>query len=152
MVRAIARCAFDSTSYHLPDIPISITLQEACSTMETNSDLNELKNILIAEICTCFYCYMCHKTSDALVSSNNQIFMFKPTDKNEMIAHPIVYRDSEDCANNQTFCTYCEYSIKDVKLPVYKQIFYKCPIVLMVSFTIFIISIISIIRLQYHLS
>jgi hypothetical protein len=140
MVRAIARCAFDSPSYHLPDTSICITLQEACSSIENNPDLHALKDVLISEIYTYFYCCSCHKVSDSLMSSNNQIFIFKLTVNGELVAHPIVSKNNEDFINDETSCTHCKYSIKNINLPVYKQVFYKCPAVLLVSFTIIITS------------
>lgn len=138
MVHAIARCAFDSHSFKLSDIPISITLQDACIAIETNPDLNELKSILISEICTYFYCYSCNKTSDSLMSSSTQIFIFKLTIKNEIVAHAIMSKNNEYSNNDTQFCTYCQSSIKNVDLAIYKQVFHKCPMVLLVSFTMII--------------
>jgi hypothetical protein len=135
MIHAIARCSFDSPSLQLPDIS-SCTLQEACSAIEINSALNELKDTLISKIETYFYCHSCYKTSDHLKLSNIQIFIFNLTVKNEIIAHPVIYKDNEDSANDDRFCTYCKVSSKDIVLSVYKQIFLKCPLVLMVSLTI----------------
>jgi hypothetical protein len=117
-----------------------MTLHEACSAIENNPALDELKNILISEIQTDFYCHSCHKTSDYLKSSSTQIFIFKLTPKNELVAHPVVSKDSEDSANDEQLCTHCKFSTKHITLPIHKQVFYKCPLVLMVSFTVIIIT------------
>jgi hypothetical protein len=135
MIHAIARCSFITSSFKLPDVPISITLHEACSIIESHPSLNELKDMLISEIKTYFYCPSCHKVSNSLMSSNTQIFIFKLTMKNEIVAHPVASKDNGHGTNAEQSCTYCTYSTKNVDLAIYKQVFHKCPLVLLVSFT-----------------
>ncbi|CAF4456505.1 unnamed protein product [Rotaria sp. Silwood2] len=128
MVYAIARCSSDSSSLELPDVSISITLQEACEIIETNPDLNKLKETLISEIATYFYCPSCRQTPNSIISSSTQIFIFKLTVNNQIVAHPVISKDNDDLTNDQRSCTYCKYSTKNIDLPVYKQVFHKCPV------------------------
>ena len=135
MLHAIARCVLDLSTHQLPDTPLCITLQEACSFIESNADLDALKKVLIAEIHTSFYCSICHEVLDGFMLANNQVFIFKLTMKKQFIAYPVIYRDNLDPANNKTSCKYCQYSFKNIDLPIYKQVFHQCPMVLLVSFT-----------------
>ncbi|CAF4803751.1 unnamed protein product [Rotaria sp. Silwood1] len=131
MVYAIARCSSDASSLEFPDVSISLTLQEACQIIETNSDLNELKETLISDISTYFYCPLCRQTPNSLVSSHHQIFIFKLTVNNQLVAHRVISKDNDDLTDDERSCENCKYSIKNIDLPVYKQIFHKCPIVLL---------------------
>ncbi|CAF2647209.1 unnamed protein product, partial [Rotaria sp. Silwood2] len=117
MVYAIARCSSDSSSLELPDVSISITLQEACEIIETNPDLNKLKETLISEIATYFYCPSCRQTPNSIISSSTQIFIFKLTVNNQIVAHPVISKDNDDLTNDQRSCTYCKYSTKNIDLP-----------------------------------
>ncbi|CAF1463632.1 unnamed protein product, partial [Rotaria sp. Silwood1] len=132
MVYAMARCSSDASSLEFPDVSISLTLQEACQIIETNPDLNELKETLISDISTYFYCPLCRQTPNSLVSSHHQIFIFKLTVNNQLVAHRVISKDNDDLTDDERSCENCKYSIKNIDLPVYKQIFHKCPIVLLV--------------------
>jgi len=73
------------------DISACITLQEACSIIQTHPVLYELNSALVANIITYFYCHSCHEIPDSLRIQTSQIFMFKLTPKNEVIAYTRLY-------------------------------------------------------------
>jgi hypoxanthine phosphoribosyltransferase len=75
LVRAIAQCALKSPVSF--DYDSGATLQAACSVIETDPKLAELRTALVATIKTSFYCHACQKMTDALHIEGQQIFMFK---------------------------------------------------------------------------
>jgi hypothetical protein len=131
-IYAIIQCTINSSSIVLDGIPACATIQEACSVIENHSALTELKDALVANIKTCFYCYSCNKTSDSLQTQTTQIFIFNLTPKNEIIAYPVVLKINDE-NNRQEHCTCCNYSSKNIEMHVYKQVFIQCPFCLIVS-------------------
>jgi predicted enzyme involved in methoxymalonyl-ACP biosynthesis len=81
---------------------------------------------------TYFYCHSCHEVPDSLRIQTSQIFIFKLTPKNEIVAYPIISKINNE-NNVQEYCTSCNYSSKDVEMNVCKQVFVKCPSCLIVS-------------------
>lgn len=134
MIRAIARCAMNQSLNQFSDLPMCITLQEACAIIESDPNLNQLKDILVSKIQNYFYCFSCQKPLDKLQLINSQIFIFKLTTKREFVAHPVNTNEKQNLGDNEQFCTYCMHSTKDIVLPLYKQVYHKCPPVLMVSY------------------
>ena len=99
--------------------------------IETNDELEQLRDALVANIESYFYCKSCNGTSDSLLSLNNQIFLFKQASNNQMIAYPIVF--THQCANIvEKICSNCDYSTENIETKIHEQIFLKCPSVLMV--------------------
>ncbi|CAF3154605.1 unnamed protein product, partial [Rotaria sp. Silwood2] len=131
MLHAIVRCSSDSSSLELPDVSICMTLEESCGIFETNPDLNKLEEILISKIDTYFYCPSCNETPNSIISSSTQIFIFNLRVNNQIVAYPVISKDHDASSNSEQFCTYCKYSTTNIDLPVYKQVFHKCPFVLL---------------------
>jgi len=131
-IYAIFQCTLNKPSILLDDVPACETLQEACSIIETHPALNELNNALVANIITYFYCHSCHEIPDFLRTQITQIFIFKLTSKNEIIAYPIMAKSNNE-NNAKQYCTYCDYSSEDMEMNVCKQVFVKCPSCLIVS-------------------
>jgi hypothetical protein len=136
LIYAIIRCSLDAFPILFDSIPSCSTLQEACSIIETNHALNELSNILVAKIKTYFYCPSCNDTPDSLRSSTNQIFIFKLSSNNQLIAYPVV-NDVDKTNDIETHCTCCNHKTKNFEMQVHKQIFFKCPSRLIVSILLF---------------
>lgn len=134
MIYAIARCSSDSLLFQLPDTIPCVTLQQSCAIIETNDNLLPLKELLTSEIETYYYCPSCHQTSNTLITLNTSIFIFKLTKNNELIAYPTTSANSNISNDPEPACTSCKYSIKNIDLPVCKQIFHKCPRILLVSY------------------
>ena len=122
----------------LDNIPSRVTLQEACSIIETNDAFNELNSVLTADIKTLFYCHSCRATSDTLFSLNTQIFIFKLNSNNQIVAYPVI-PGIDNTKKVEQRCTYCSCATKNIEMAVYKQIFVKCPTCLMVSLYYFIV-------------
>jgi len=80
-----------------------------------------------------FYCHCCHAIADSLRIQATQIFMLKLTSKNEIIAHPILFKVNND-NNIKEYCMYCNYSPEDIEMNVCKQVFVKCPSCLIINF------------------
>ncbi|CAF3829497.1 unnamed protein product [Rotaria sordida] len=115
IIHAINQCSFAEPPPLLDIIPYCITLQEACTIIETYHALNELNDVLIANIKTYFYCHSCHSTPDSLFSLTKQIFIFKLSSNNKVTAYPIVPGvDSEQGA--QGCCTSCRSSTKNIEM------------------------------------
>jgi len=134
-IYAIIQCTLNRSSILLDGIPASTTLQEAFSIIETHPARIELNNALVANIITYFYCYSCYKIPDSLQAETTQIFIFQSTSKNEIIAYPVVFNDSNE-NDRKEYCTYCNYSSKNIEMHVCKQTFIKCPCCLIVSIEI----------------
>jgi hypothetical protein len=49
--------------------------------------------------------------------------------KSDIVVHSTIDKNQEDLAIDGKSCPYCEYSINDINLTVYKQIFYKCSVI-----------------------
>lgn len=131
-VQAMARCVLD---YSLPpsiNIASCLTIQEACAWIETQSDLLQLKEALVGNITTYFYCNSCHLVPDSFRKQNTQIFLFKLTSNNEIIAHPIVLSMNNHKDPNNV-CNHCGYHPDDIQMNVCRQIFVNCPKYLLVS-------------------
>ncbi len=135
LIYAIIRCSLDAFPILFDSIPSCSTLQEACSIIETNHALNELNNILVAKINTYFYCPSCNDTPNSLQSSDNQIFIFKLSLDNRLIAYPVA-TDVNKTNDAEAHCTYCNYKTKNIEMQVHKQLFVNCPSRLIVSISI----------------
>lgn len=134
-VYAIIQCSLDTFPILLDDVPSCSTFQEACRLIETNHALDELSSVLIAKIKTFFYCSSCNDTPDSLQSSSNQIFIFKLSSNNQLIAYPVL-TDVDKTNDDEAHCTYCDYKTTNIEMQVYKQLFFKCPSCLIVSISI----------------
>jgi hypothetical protein len=95
-IYAIFQCTLNKSSSLLDAIPACATLQEVYSIIETYPALNELNNALLENMSPYFYCHCCHEIADSLRIQATQIFMFKLTSKNEIIAHPILFKINND--------------------------------------------------------
>jgi hypothetical protein len=131
LIHAIFKCSLDTSPTSLISIPLCTTLQDACSIIQTNHELKQLRDILVANIKSYFHCNSCNGTSDSLLSLKNQIFVFKLTANNQIIAYPIV-SDNRTANDIERICSNCDYSTKNIETKVHKQIFIKCPSILIV--------------------
>ena len=141
----------DTSPNLLDNIPSYITLQEACSIIETSDALDELNSVLTADIKTLFYCSSCCATSDILFSLNKQIFIFKLNSNNQIVAYPVYLALSLQIKLNNVVSIVT--ARQKTEMNVYKQIFIKCPTCLMVSLYYFTMtfSMDARIYLDYHL-
>ncbi len=132
LVYAIIQCSSDTSPVLYDTIPSCSTLQDAFSFIETDPALNELNNILVSNIKTYFYCPSCNDTPDSLRVSSSQIFIFKLSPNNNLIAYPLV-TDVDNTQNTEVHCTSCDYQDKNIEMQVHEQIFIECPSCLIVS-------------------
>lgn len=132
LIHAIVQCSLDTYLILPENIPSCATLQEACSIIGINYALDELNNILVANIETYFYCHSCRRTPDSLRSLTNRIFIFKLNLNNQIIAYPVV-PDVANPNDDEQHCTYCNHSTKNMEMHIYKQVFVQCPSCLIVS-------------------
>lgn len=137
-IHAIAQCCTGFSEILSGDLPSCSTLQEAVSIIETNSSLRKLKRYLTANVKTFLKCHSCGNTSDALVSSSNQTFIFKASESGQSIARPIV-PDSDLNNNVERTCDSCESTSNGVQLEISKQIFLEPPQCLLVSMSFLIV-------------
>ncbi|CAM4846474.1 unnamed protein product, partial [Rotaria magnacalcarata] len=128
-IQAIVKCSSDTCEFTHDSIPLCITLQQSCSIIENDNKFGELNDLLRAEIKSFYSCYLCHDKHESLFILVKQIFIFKTNVNNDIVGFPIVTR-ADNQAYPQECCSNCNCSIKNVELPVHKQIFIKCPIYL----------------------
>ena len=131
LVPAIMRCSL-ATAILLDIIPPCVTLQETCSIIETNHILKELKNILKANVKTYFDCPSCRRALDSLATLTEQLFIFKSSSKNKIMAHPVVSL-VDTIEHVHKCCTHYDQSKTNLKLHINKQILFKCPTYLIVG-------------------
>ncbi|CAF3205771.1 unnamed protein product [Rotaria sp. Silwood2] len=132
LVYAIAQCTLEKPSCLIDGIPQCTSIQEAISTIERHPLLNQLNSALMSDIKTRFSCSSCYEASDSLEEQSCQIFLFKSTISNQLVAYPIIFKNN-DVNADQKYCTKCHCSAKNLVMNVHKQVFVKCPLYLIVS-------------------
>ncbi|CAF1441600.1 unnamed protein product [Adineta ricciae] len=128
-VHAINRCSFHIPPIFDNDPSTCKSFRASCLTIETNKKCVHLNDVLVANIKTHFSCNSCHRSSDSATIVKEQVYIFKSTVKGKLIGYPVTF-DLQNINNSEQSCVNCNHPIKNIQMEVLKQVFLKCPSVL----------------------
>lgn len=135
-VHAIYQCALDKSPMAHDNIPLCETLQDACSIIQTSNTLYELNDVLIGRVNSYYLCNLCQDTFIYPSLPIDQILIFKSSSGDQFLGHSILSDVEDENDNTEQYSTCCNPSAINNNMEVYKQLFIKCPLCLIVSLVI----------------
>ena len=126
-ISAVYQCAMNKSSPTTHSTTLTaVTIQEACTKIQSNNAHNQLNDILTSTIQSYYSCTSCQNVSDDLSLSIEQVFIFKYSSTRQLTAYPIIPINQDEINRQQ--CSICAHHSKiNSNMDPQKQKIIQCP-------------------------